>query len=250
MGFRLGMPMCRWLLAPALILVASLAAAADLVCTSTVETQRQRDQFKTLFERFEAKSTECVVAILTGRISRGDGPRIVSQLSASPYLLYLDLDSPGGSLPDSFLIGKEVRRRNLFTFVPATGRCASACFFVWIAGIYRHAESNLLVHRFYFDDPQIRALDSIRLAEFYRTHTELIVSYLQEMEVGGEARRIAEMMLHVPPNAAILFERTSYPNSFGMVPSRDQWLRHRCGDEFANRSACAIEAILRERLSK
>jgi hypothetical protein len=52
------------------------------------------------------------------------------------------LDSEGGSLIAGLQIGKIIRMKNFFTFVPDGTRCASSCALAWLGGTKRFMGST------------------------------------------------------------------------------------------------------------
>lgn len=62
------------------------------------------------------------------------------------------LDSPGGRIHASLDLAARFRATGLDTLVPAGSECASACAFVFLAGVRRQAEGKLGVHRFTSED--------------------------------------------------------------------------------------------------
>lgn len=62
---------------------------------------------------------------------------------------WLILNSEGGSVQAAIYIGRELRRLNIKTIVPAGAQCLSACAMIWAAGKERWVEGkmNLGFHR-------------------------------------------------------------------------------------------------------
>lgn len=101
--------------------------------------------------------------VLEGAIEAGDFERVKNIVVDSGHVREIYLASPGGNLAEAVKIGLLVRHLYLSTIVPskqlthydrslALARhglkdnknytCASACFFIFIAGIYRRADEN------------------------------------------------------------------------------------------------------------
>jgi hypothetical protein len=101
--------------------------------------------------------------VLEGTIETGDFERFKNFVVDSGHVREIYLASPGGNLAEAVKIGLLVRHLNLSTVVPskqlthydrtvALARhglkdnknytCASACFFIFVAGIYRSAGDN------------------------------------------------------------------------------------------------------------
>ena len=52
------------------------------------------------------------------------------------------LNSPGGNVLQSLMLGKAIRQQGFSTTVPAGGACASACAFVFLGGVERSADPS------------------------------------------------------------------------------------------------------------
>lgn len=76
--------------------------------------------------------------LLSGVIDAGDSRKLLQVLhEAKTPFRWLQLNSPGGSLDEALRMAKILEQLNIRTSVD--GICASACFFVWLAGAYRSA---------------------------------------------------------------------------------------------------------------
>lgn len=67
-------------------------------------------------------------------------------------LTLLVLDSPGGRIFPALTLASRIRTHGLSTLVPPEAECASACAFLFVAGVKRHAAGRLGVHRFTSED--------------------------------------------------------------------------------------------------
>ena len=84
---------------------------------------------------------------VTGALSQGDSERIVAEIVAIqpisrenyvlPYML--TIDSPGGDINEALRMAQLVRAAHMDVVVPKQATCASACFFVYLAGQSRAA---------------------------------------------------------------------------------------------------------------
>lgn len=112
-----------------------------------------------------------------------------------PAPFILDLDSAGGSVKASILIGRLVRDINpLYVRVPKSSVCNSSCVYILAGGVSRHVEGSVGVHRPYWDedtdytvDGQKRKLSDIEVA---------IKSYLGEVNISAQ---FYDLMFRVPP---------------------------------------------------
>jgi len=113
--------------------------------------------------RLDPANASGTTVVLEGIIERGDFDRFKNFVVDSGHVRELYLASPGGNLAEAVKIGLLVRHLNLSTVVPskqlthydrtvALARhglkdnknytCASACFFIFAAGIYRTADDH------------------------------------------------------------------------------------------------------------
>lgn len=118
-------------------LIVSFAIFTSLPCFA-MDASRRADQLSTV--------------VLTGPIVAGDAERLVKTLLTSMYpglsavlqpqyrgAQTIRLDSPGGSVEEAFKIANLVQALHVRTEVSGGGKCASACFFIFLAGQERTA---------------------------------------------------------------------------------------------------------------
>ena len=79
-------------------------------------------------------------AIFDGQIQRGDAKKVVSFYIKNPTLSKLYLNSPCGDVQEAIAIGEIIKTLRLWTEVETKGKCASACFFIWMNGAWREAQ--------------------------------------------------------------------------------------------------------------
>ena len=91
------------------------------------------------------------------------------------------LSSPGGALFEGLTIAGMIFDKELTTYVPKTGRCASACAFMFFAGKNRQATGRLGVHQFYStSDDKTAKIANVEYGSQF-TVSE-IIGYLNEFE--------------------------------------------------------------------
>ena len=91
------------------------------------------------------------------------------------------LSSPGGALFEGLTIAGMIFDKKLTTYVPKTGRCASACAFMFFAGNNRQATGRLGVHQFYSNsDDESAKIANVEYGSQF-TVSE-IIGYLNEFE--------------------------------------------------------------------
>jgi hypothetical protein len=193
-------------------------------------------------------------AVLEGQIEPGDFDRLRSFVfekgwgRAESGVSEIYLASPGGDLAEAMKIGRLVRELKLTTVVPASSdlrekaaarhnlkdakanyMCASACFFVFVAGIHRKSdvfEPLLGMHRPYLSENDLRALSSDKaIAAATRTRA-FVESYLKEM---GVPTKYADQMFSVPRDGIRWLSKDEFDADFeGFIPELKDWVDARC----------------------
>lgn len=185
--------------------------------------------------------------LLEGQIEKGDYDKIfkIAELGLTEGIY---LFSPGGDVVEAMKIGRLVRSLRWTTNAPLTqmlgseraqrlalfhgvkdpmrnNLCASACFFVHVAGIYRWGDT-LLIHRPYLSDAELRKLSGdqvLRISQVARTETD---AYLKEM---GLPAKYSELMYSVPKDQVqLLAESDIKTDLYGFIPELKDWVDARC----------------------
>lgn len=150
------------------------------------------------FTRWENEPT----VTITGQIAPGDAARFSDFLqdTAEPPTQAF-LNSPGGSVTDALLIGREMRRLEINTAMTGSDICLSACPYLLAAGPTRTVEDGALVgvHQHYFGEntalPAFLAVEDIQ-----RGQGEVMV-YLSDM---GIDPLVMQHALVTPPDEIYL----------------------------------------------
>jgi hypothetical protein len=113
---------------------------------------------------------------MSGEIQRGDYERLLSFIRKDPERFRVRtvlLASPGGDLLEAIKIGNIIKASYQSVFVNhSVGRCASACFLIYVAAVSRSATvPSIGIHRPYFEPHYFSKL-SISQAE--AKHEELM----------------------------------------------------------------------------
>ena len=161
----------------------------------------------------------------------------------------IELFSPGGDVGEAMKIGRLVRRLRWSTKAPDTqrfsaatswrvlteiyrlkdpkqnGLCASACFFIHIAGIYRWGDT-LLIHRPYLSETELRRISGdqvLKISQVARTVTD---AYIKEM---GLPAKYSELMFSVPKDEVQLLTPSDIKTDLeGFIPELKDWADARC----------------------
>lgn len=86
-------------------------------------------------------SGEVVFITVEGELVAGDEKKF-AQVALQNDMAIVVLNSPGGSTLAGVEIGKAIRLKGFFTYVPADTVCASACGYIWLAGVQRYMEET------------------------------------------------------------------------------------------------------------
>ncbi len=198
--------------------------------------------------------------VLEGKIEAGDYDKLRSVYGeirtnqfyiGAPGSNWFYLASPGGDLAEAMKIGRLVRALKLQTIIPsrsgphmqdemvaqhklknpkANYMCASACFFISIAGIKRTwdepGDPILGIHRPYLSDSDLKSLSgdqAITSANQVRTTIE---NYLKEMNVPA---KYADLMFSVPKDKVRWIGKANFEADLeGVIPGLKDWLAARC----------------------
>jgi hypothetical protein len=226
-----------------------LRSVAFVACVTSAATADAADVFR-------GRRPEVV---LEGNIVAGDCAKLKKFIGEEqPDSVYLA--SPGGNVAEAMEIGRLVRALRLRTVVPSaasSGRrnqwavdhklknananytCASACFFVFVAGVDRSDDAEpifdfdprippyLGIHRPYLSETDLRGLSAnqaIAVAGRARTTVE---NYLREMGVLG---KYVDQMFSVPKDEIRWVGAHDFDADFrGVIPELRDWLTAKCG---------------------
>ena len=132
-------------------------------------------------------------------------------------------------MAEALKIGIIVRRYSLHTFVDS--KCASACFFLWISGIYRVGVPE--IHRPYNPDKKLRFLSLKQSMGFYKRVEQDIAEFLVSIDVEKHfPSNFVDIMLSVEPKKAMSLDELNNlsPNLFNRYePGIEQFLLDGCG---------------------
>ena len=162
------------------------------------------------------------------------------------------LASPGGNVTKSLKIGRLIRSLRLSTDAPsgpATGiprfgdslitpnllvnakadyGCASACFFIYVAGVYRHLNwtGRLGFHRPIELESEASKLDVDQALNRNWRVRQLIQKYLADMDVPS---KYIDLIYSVPFNEVHWVTQKEFDSDFqGLVPEAKEWIGAKC----------------------
>ncbi len=135
---------------------------------------------------------------LTGQIAQGDAERFKEYLATDPTMpAMIRLNSPGGSVQDALLIGRQLRAAEVETVMGAGDICLSACPYILASGLSRniHNDAQVGVHQHYFGTKS--ALPAFLAVEDIQRGQGEVMAYLNDMGVDPLIMRHA---LVTPPD--------------------------------------------------
>jgi len=196
------------------------------------------------------------VLILEGKIVKGDYTKLRDFLANKSNFDKISggvfLASPGGSITESMRIGYLIRNLRMTTSAPSGpangGRrfgesvitprdlvdpksnygCASACFFVYIAGVDRHIgwAGRLGVHRPFELESEAKKLD---VDQTFRRNWQvrtLVQKYLKDMDV---PEKYVDLIYSVPSTELHWLSQSEVDTDFqGFIPEVVDWIGNSC----------------------
>jgi hypothetical protein len=187
------------------------------------------------------------VVVIEGPIADGDLDKFIRLVKAfQGTVAEVQLFSSGGDFTEAMKIGRAVRALELSSRVPvrtasgspscgtpvgikptdqANCTCASACFFIHVAGTVRHGD-YLAVHRPYFPADAFGRLAQKDAMKAFDVLQRTAAEYMDDM---GVPKHVQEDVLGTPSDRTLLLDDKTIRTYFsGDLPYRDEWTRSRC----------------------
>lgn len=150
------------------------------------------------------------------------------------------LASPGGDLFEAMKIGALVRKMKLSVWAPDDNReawsvmihvndprnnvCASACFFIYAAGVQRYGDT-IGIHRPRITEENLRSISMDQAASGLLSASEVASDYLRNM---GIPHSIIERMNSTNPNDIQWLGEEDVESLSGYIPEYQDWLDAKC----------------------
>lgn len=177
--------------------------------------------------------------LIEGQIVKGDFNRF--QYLALTYSAdTVWLASPGGDLAEAIKIGQFVRRLKMSVWAPESNKevwntminisnskdnvCASACFFIYAAGVHRAGEV-LGIHRPRITEEELKAMTMEQAAGEHTSVIEIASNYLQKM---GVPNSIIEKASTTRPNEIQWLTNSEVKLLSGYIPEYQDWVDAQC----------------------
>lgn len=166
------------------------------------------------FVRWENQPT----ITMTGQIAPGDAQRMadfLEDIAEIPTQAFLN--SPGGSVSDALIMGRELRRLEIATAMTGTDICLSACPYMLAGGSTRTVEDGALVgvHQHYFGENT--ALPAFLAVEDIQRGQGDVMVYLAEMDIDP---LVMQHALVTPPDEIYLLTSEELTR-YGFTPEEE-----------------------------
>jgi hypothetical protein len=175
--------------------------------------------------------------MIEGEIVVGDYAKFEKMVMQifSPETVWLA--SPGGDLAESMKIGRLVRELKLQVWVPSKNGlffpsmnskqnavCASACFFIYAAGVDRRGEI-LGIHRPYFSMMAYQKMGLDEAAKKQSTAMKVSADYLKDK---GVSAAIVERMNNIGSEKIVWLNDEEVSDMTGFIPEYTEWFKANC----------------------
>jgi hypothetical protein len=200
----------------------------------------------------EIRNDPSVGAVLEGKIEAGDYEKFRAFMLGENGSVQVFLASPGGDLVEAMKIGRLVRKLKLGTVIPSSGNlgddirdkliarhglkdsqnftCASACFFIFVAGIHRRSDfigaPILGIHRPYFSEADLRELSSDEAILAANGARRAVESYMKEL---GVPSKYVEQMFSISKEQIRWIGQEEFDSDFdGFISELKDWVDAKC----------------------
>ena len=166
---------------------------------------------------------------ITGTITNRDAEQFqdISKELEYANVVIVDLDSTGGDLSAAIRIGRLVRKYEVWTSIPHSGKCYSSCALIFIAGVQRSSDGELGVHRPYVSSaPQ----GGETLEKQIALELSMIKSYIGEM---GVSNGFYQQMVNTEPSQMVIYAKNDYKAMFPLEdPVHDEMMTTRLARKY------------------
>src|ERR1019366_2571432 len=176
---------------------------------------------------------------LSGEIKKGDAEKLAKTLVLShPFGTFLYLDSPGGDIEEAMRIASLAKALHLATVVASGGSCASACFFIFLAGenhlatgkfdrrMPKREAGYIGLHRPYLKSDPFKKSGSADAETRQHEVMKKTGTYLRDEDV---PQRLIDLMMSRPSNDIYWMTQDDIDQLGSFSPGYEELLISRCG---------------------
>jgi len=165
--------------------------------------------------------------VLTGPIEKGDFKRFINFVKSDKSVDQrgIVITSNGGDVLEAIKIGIFIRKAGMA--VTVRGKCLSACFFIWAAGVNRYMHTNPVIgiHRPYYDPEYFAGLSLIDADKLYASMQASARRYLIRMGISNE---LIEKMFTTPSDSMYRLKASDFDGIFKTSAAFDEWVKSKC----------------------
>ena len=177
--------------------------------------------------------------LIEGEIVEGDADRLHKLVVGKPgqklssIFYHVALNSPGGSVVESLRMAALLAGLKVSTVVPKSKACASACFFLFLAGEPREVETSgrLGLHRPFLSKEFFNSVDSEDATKSQSRLMKEVSAYLESMMV---PRQLIEMMMNRPSTEVYWMTGKDIESLGEYAPEREELFTAKCGYDRRN----------------
>ena len=173
--------------------------------------------------------------MLRGEIGPGDYESLLSFISRDQDRFWrsmgITLASPGGDVQESLKIARLVKGTYFPVFVgESTGRCASACFFIYAAAVRRDAATRTLgIHRPYVHPKRLISASVVQAESLQRDALKEARGFLESQDI---PTALIDKMFQLASNEIYWLSQEEVAEQVGRRPPwYEQFLIAKCGLE-------------------
>src|SRR5262249_565286 len=148
----------------------------------------------------------------------------------------LSTDAPSGPATGGRRFGESRITPKDLANAKANYGCASACFFIYIAGVERHVgwAGRLGGHRPFELESEANKLDVYQATNRNWQVRKMVQGYLKEMDV---PEKYVDLIYSIPPSEIRWFTQSEVDSDLqGSVPELKDWIAARCSPKAKNQT--------------
>ncbi|WP_323001805.1 hypothetical protein [Denitromonas sp.] len=178
--------------------------------------------------------------LIEGEIVPGDFAKFESEVLRRQNIDPIWLASPGGDMIEAMKIGELIRELKLSVWAPskngllfpavsnrANAVCASACFYLYAAGVQRRGEV-VGIHRPYLPQATLAAMELDAAAQAQSVALGISREFLTR---AGVPQSIIEHIASIASNQIVWLTADELSSLNGFIPEFDEWFKAKCAKD-------------------
>lgn len=178
--------------------------------------------------------------LVEGEIVPGDFAKFESEVLRRQNIDPIWLASPGGDMIEAMKIGELIRELKLSVWAPskngllfpvvsnrANAVCASACFYLYAAGVQRRGEV-VGIHRPYLPQATLASMELDAAAQAQSVALGISREFLTR---AGVPPSIIERIVSIASNQIVWLNADELSSLNGFIPEFDEWFKAKCAED-------------------